>query len=336
MMSTHESIFQIAAVNIEAVKPAPDNNQELRAEKLLHNINIDARRGEIVLLLGCSGSGKSLLTNLLLGFLTRFDKTLLISHTAPDSRFCLRLNGREIDILADIYPAELEGKIGMMFQSLGLFDDLDVEENMAFANDQSERPRYGRDWKVWRKEIVSTLGLPPNILSCQLDNLSGGQKQRVAFGRFLAFRPQIMIFDEPTSSLDLRSTQQAVALIKKTHSENDNLLSIVITHDYENFLGIADRVWFINQRQEIENDCPPKTAVYYQADLARPRKPSIRELTADELLQHQVGCDDWRWNSALPRFFRTIRKIFRWQSYLWFAKFFWVMIKLLVIRFAAL
>ncbi len=330
MNETYAPILRIHGLHIETIKQ--DATGAPRAEKLLHNLEVSAYPKEIVLLLGPSGSGKSLLTNLLLGFLSPLERGIVISPAVSSSCFELNLDGQIINLLNPIYPKTLEAKIGVMFQSLGLFDDLTVEENWSFANDQSLEPRQGLAWSAWKREMITKLDLPPNILSCNINKLSGGQKQRVAFGRLLAFRPKIMIFDEPTSSLDISTAQQVVSLVQQTHEQNQNILTLVITHDYENFLRICHRVWFISHTQEVQNHAPAKPLPYYAEDLCTQRTPNFRELSQDEFLQHEARSADALWNTALSRLLRGISKALRPQSYVWWWKFFTVMFKLLVIR----
>ncbi len=329
-MTDPKPVLQIEGLSIEAIKPPKD--KEFRGEKLLIDIQAEAHSGEILLLLGPSGSGKSLLTNLLLGLISPHETGLMIHRNSSQSHFSLSLNDQKTDILSPVYPSILEGELGIMFQSLGLFDDLTVSENLAFANDQSRSSRKGNEWKAWQKEIIKTLGLTENVLHSNLKKLSGGQKQRVALGRLLAFRPQIMIFDEPTSALDPISAKQAVSLIQETHRENNAQLSIIITHDYENFLPIADRVWFINPEQRLEDNSPPQSNEYYQNKLMEPRNLGTREIPAEELMDHEVKVQDIWWNTGFARLGKIIRKVTRGQSYFWFLKYFWVMIKLIILR----
>ena len=107
-----------------------------RAEALYHSCELSAQRGEVVLLLGPSGAGKSLLTNFLLNITSPLSETLLMErgarHASPS--ILVRLDERtEVEVLADAYPEELRGRVGVMFQSLALLEDLTLEQNLSWG-----------------------------------------------------------------------------------------------------------------------------------------------------------------------------------------------------------
>lgn len=402
-------IMHINSLQIEVLKKSSEGRQ---AEMLLDIDQLESAHGEVVLLLGPSGSGKSLLTNLLLGFITKLDKEVFIHNQFAGSHFQVNLpdHGTPIEVAQTPYPACLERKIGIMFQSLGLLSDLSVEENLDFANDQAESPLSKDAWRPWKAKIATNLGLT-GLLDSEVTKLSGGQRQRVALARLLAFRPKIMVFDEPTSALDIASARNVIQLINHTHVENRNLCSIIITHDYENFLAprlvgeiqdvaetqrllkalecgdrdpwalklqelgcqlsltavmenngpglgwlirdaeqhqkyaicqnsqslkiyaltIADRVWFINSRQQIENHCPPYEPTFYVQQLTKKRVPATKAISALELARHRAHCGDLWWGTLWARFWQTLHRGIH-QSWGWMWKFFGILSKLLVWR----
>ncbi len=327
---------------------------EVSIEPLLCNLELSAYPGEIVLLLGASGTGKSLLANLILGFVSSVDKGIVIKSDHSKAHFSVKLeqSPTEYNLLNPIYPTDLEGKIGVMFQSLGLFDDLTVGENWEIANDQSQLPLAGTEWNDWKRETLKSLGLDDSVLQSNIHKLSGGQKQRVAFGRLLAFQPDIMILDEPTSALDISTAQQVVGMIQKTHKkkilENKKCLTLIITHDYENFIQIADRVWYISpggiiQKEDgttekrtgghVENHFPPKSKTYYEKDLCTKRYPDEpSDYSQEEWLRHEARCQDIAYNTLFLRFFQSLIRAMRPKNYRWWRKFFGIMWKLLVMR----
>lgn len=422
-MTLPDPVIQIRNLTVKTIKPDPNVAGEFRTEPLLRNIQLQAYPGEIVLLLGGSGTGKSLLTNLMLGFISPYHPGIILENSCTgralrlldqkksahdEERACFNISVEHkqrtinCNLLAKRYPQALEGKLGVMFQSLGLFDDLTVEENWEIANDQSTAPRRGKEWATWKSNLIqppststsktASLHLPQNVLRCNVNALSGGQKQRVALGRLLAFRPPVLIFDEPTSALDIATAKQVVQLIQEAHqgtlgsafsipasafeenhevpqplgstSEADQSptiskkknrqVTVIITHDYENFLEIADRVWFIRnntvgeEQQTIETYC--KTSEGWQNHLGQSigsslqlldyfqkqlmaRKHDISNLMKiEDYSQRQAQSQDVVWDNAIPYMLRALFKAIRPQSYRWWLKFFVIMSKLLVLR----
>ncbi|HRU52843.1 MAG TPA: ATP-binding cassette domain-containing protein [Planctomycetota bacterium] len=320
-------MIEIKNLSIEAI--SRNGLGQFQADSLLHNVCLSGNDKEIILLLGPSGSGKSLLTNLLLGLVSPHIPELLV-----DSSSIMKFNvGQSRDLLAPIYPDDLHGKIGVMFQSLGLFDDLSVYENIAFANSHSRTPRKRKELNDWIQMIFSpeNLNLEERLLHASLHTLSGGQKQRVAFARLAAYRPEVRILDEPTSALDSTSAKNLVRMIA---NDNEANLTIIITHDYSNFLPIANKVWFINSERQIEEHTPPKEQDYYLHELRRERPKYSRILKPKEYYKHIAKCLDIYWDTSLRRGYDILKKVFFVRNLYWFLHFFWILFKLLILRAA--
>jgi ABC-type multidrug transport system ATPase subunit/ABC-type transporter Mla maintaining outer membrane lipid asymmetry permease subunit MlaE len=202
---------------------------------VLRGASLSIRRGERICIVGPSGSGKSVLLNLLIGVLR------------PErNRFVMRGEAEILgeDILST-YPPALTRQIGIVFQESALFEDLSTQANAAFGL----KTRGGNQKTT--KERVNTLlravGLedPPS----KIHELSGGQKKRLALARTLAVEPEFLIYDEPTTGLDPQLCRQIADLISKTHEEGQGRrTTLVVTHDYEAVVPMADRVLLLDPR----------------------------------------------------------------------------------------
>ena len=312
-----------------------DSESGRQAEALYQRCDLSAQQGEIVLLLGPSGAGKSLLTNYLLNITTPLSETLLIGSLGKDQPPSIKItldDDQEIEVLADRYPEQMRGRVGVMFQSLALLEDLTVIENLRFARDQSRQPKHGAVWRAWLEDTLRDLKLAETLLNEPVSSLSGGQRQRVALARMLAFQPEIMIFDEPTSALDPISADQAVRLIRDGHHKNHTALTLIITHDYERFLSIADRVWFLSQERTFLDELPPASAESYKERLARPRTPDVRPLSVNELVAHEADILDRRWTQHVPQLLDTMNQGVKSLKSPWFRVYLWRFFKRIVLQ----
>ncbi len=309
-------LLEVRDLALESVREEKGSD-ERTADMLYRRCDLKALPGELVLLLGPSGSGKTLLTNLLLNLASPVSRTLIINEGDERRRPSMLFRAsqgagrppREVEVLADLYPEEVRGRVGVMFQSLGLLEDLTAEENLSFANDQSAQPRRGLEWTTWVKETLARLNLSEQLLHEPVGKLSGGQRQRVALGRMLAYSPEVMVFDEPTAALDPLSARGAVQLIREAHdaqhkrlqAQGGGALTLIITHDYYTFLPVADRVWFLSQEREFLDERPPSSAEDYERRLAQARLPAARPLPLPERLKHEARVDDRHAAVALER-----------------------------------
>lgn len=200
--------------------------------QVLKGMNLTINEGEIIVILGKSGVGKSVLLKHIIGI------------EEPDSGH-IEVNGVNINSLNENDLYKVVENMGMLFQGCALFDSLDVEKNVSFYLHQHIDPVTKRKLKKNEiKERVSNalkmVGLE-NIEDKMPSDLSGGMKKRAALARLIAYRPKILLYDEPTTGLDPMTCKQINELIIKTQNELKGT-SIVVTHDIHSALFIADRI----------------------------------------------------------------------------------------------
>ncbi|MCC9599221.1 ABC transporter permease [Stieleria sp. JC731] len=201
---------------------------------------------KITVIVGGSGAGKSVLLRLLAGLCPPNGDSIRWSGTIGsglDNRG-LDNNGETSD--ANASPS-VQGKpsVGIVFQQFALFDELSARGNVQFAIDH--RPRRKGDQHAWTaSQWLQHLQVPQKTA---VSYLSGGQKQRLAIARTLAASPEVILYDEPTSGLDAASGRLVAELIRQTQ-EQYHRTSIVVTHDYETLIPIADKVYLLDPEGE--------------------------------------------------------------------------------------
>ncbi|NMB38529.1 MAG: ABC transporter ATP-binding protein [Firmicutes bacterium] len=193
--------------------------------QILKNISLSIKRGEIFVIMGLSGAGKSTILRLLNGLIKANSGSVLV-------------DGVDITGLSEKALAEVRRKVGMLFQSAALFDSLTVAENVSFAwrnekiNDIQKREMV--------RETLSVVGLV-GVEDKMPSELSGGMKKRVGLARAIAMKPQALLYDEPTSGLDPMTSNTILELIKDLN-ERLQVTSVVVTHELASAFAIADRV----------------------------------------------------------------------------------------------
>jgi molybdate transport system ATP-binding protein len=190
------------------------------------DISLSVAAGEILVLMGSNGSGKSTSLNCIAGLL------------APDSG-CIRLNGTALfEPLLGTNLAIEERRIGYVFQNTAVFPHLTVRENIAYG--PRARGISRREWAGPVDDLIDRMQIA-DLASVKAGNLSGGQKQRVALARALAIRPSLLLLDEPFTALDAGSTRIVKELTRKSVASL-KIPCIVVTHRSADAEEIGDRI----------------------------------------------------------------------------------------------
>ena len=208
-------------------------------QKVLRGIDLEIQDGETVVLIGSSGSGKS-----------TFLRCLNLLNV-PDKGQIL-IDGQEI---TNPKPNlnKLRAKVGMVFQSFNLFENLNIIENIKLAprkvlhlsNKQAEKETI---------ELLKRVGLGNKAYDYP-KNLSGGQKQRVAIARALAMHPKVILFDEPTSALDPEMVGEVLEVIKGLAKDHSRTM-VIVTHEMSFAREVGTRLIFLDKGKIIEDGEP--------------------------------------------------------------------------------
>ena len=207
---------------------------------VLRDISLSVRKGEVVAIIGPSGSGKSTLCRSI-NRLETIDSGEILLEGTPIPQEGKRL-------------AELRARIGMVFQSFNLFNNLNVIENVTAAPVKLLKMPKEEAFRKGMK-LLERVGLSDKALSYP-DELSGGQKQRAAIARSLAMHPRVMLFDEPTSALDPEMIQEVLNVIAELAAEGMTML--IVTHEMNFARRVADRVIFMADGQIVEENTPER------------------------------------------------------------------------------
>ena len=208
-------------------------------QKVLRGIDLEIQDGETVVLIGSSGSGKSTFLRCL-NLLNVPDKGQIFIDGQEITKPKTNLN-------------KLRTKVGMVFQSFNLFENLNIIENIKLAprkvlhlsNKQAEKEAM---------ELLKRVGLANKAYDYP-KNLSGGQKQRVAIARALAMHPEVILFDEPTSALDPEMVGEVLEVIKDLAKDHSRTM-VIVTHEMSFAREVGTRLIFLDKGKIIEDGEP--------------------------------------------------------------------------------
>ncbi|MCR6497418.1 amino acid ABC transporter ATP-binding protein [Shinella sp. CPCC 101442] len=219
--------------------------------KALDGISATVNRGEVVVVCGPSGSGKSTLI--------RTINRLEAIQSGDIHVDGVNVNARSTNI------DELRTHIGFVFQQFNLFPHLSVLENLTLAPLELKKTKKA-EAQERAIELLTRVGLAHKANAYPLQ-LSGGQQQRVAIARALVMRPPVMLFDEPTSSLDPEMVGEVLQVMKALAS--DGMTMVCVTHEMGFAREVADRVWFMDEGRLIETATPEDFFANPQSERAR-------------------------------------------------------------------
>ena len=196
-------------------------------KKVLLDINLVMNKGENLVILGKSGTGKSVLIKCIVGLIEIDDGKLL-------------LFGQDISELKAKELTELHRKIGFLFQSGALYDSMTVRENLEFPLKRQVTKVSKKEMDELVKEALANVGLSDTI-DMTPSELSGGMRKRLGLARTLILKPEIMLYDEPTTGLDPITSKEISNLILEVQ-KICNTSSIIITHDIDCVKRTANRI----------------------------------------------------------------------------------------------
>jgi phospholipid/cholesterol/gamma-HCH transport system ATP-binding protein len=224
---------------------------------ILKGLSLEIKEGEIIFILGTSGTGKSVLLKNIVGLLR------------PDEGE-IWIDGQEVSRLSEEDYFPVRKKCGMVFQHPALFDSLTIFENVAFGL----RKHYQLSEEEIRTRVARGLSLVHlNGVEDKLPaELSYGMQKRVSLARTVALEPRILLFDEPTTGLDPVTTNAVNQLIREL-SRTLKTTSIVVSHDMQCALDIADRIIVLDQGLIVEQGTPD--------ELKRSTQPLVRDFLAE-------------------------------------------------------
>ncbi|AIL12561.1 iron ABC transporter ATP-binding protein [Candidatus Paracaedimonas acanthamoebae] len=229
-------------------------------QKIHQNLNLEVYKGEILGLVGASGSGKTILLRTILGLM-------------PFQKGTIQIFGKHIQALKK--TGSFRQKIGVLFQSGALFSSLTVGENICIPMKEIAKipDEIAQELMLLRLAMV---GLDSSVAQKYPSELSGGMIKRVALARALAIDAEFLLLDEPTSGLDPLSRREFDHLLK-TLQHNLNLTVVMITHDIDTLTAICDRVavlvdhkLFLGTVGEMKKHTHPWIRAYFQGN--KPKK----------------------------------------------------------------
>ncbi len=253
---------QPSAVN--TANPVPlmieirDLHKRFGDNHVLNGFNMTLKKGENLVVMGKSGSGKSVMIKCLVGLI------------APDSGY-IAVMGQDISTLDRPAMDALRAEIGFLFQGSALYDSMTVRENLEFPL-RRHRSKLGNisDTTSVVLEALENVGLAHTI-DLMPEELSGGMKRRVALARTLILRPKIILYDEPTSGLDPITAKEIIELMRSIQKKYGTS-SLIITHDVDCARVISERMILLvdginyaeGTFQELQRSADPKVEAFFK------------------------------------------------------------------------
>ena len=215
--------------------------KSFNGQQVLSDINLTVNRGENLVILGKSGEGKSVTIKCIAGLLTQDEGSL-------------KVFGDEVNQLDAQALKALRKRIGFLFQNSALYDSMTVRENLAFPLQRVAKIKSKKEIEALSVEVLEAVGLA-DVIDKMPSELSGGMRKRMGLARTLVVKPEVMLYDEPTTGLDTITSKEISRLILDMQQKYDTS-SVIITHDIPCARITADRVLIMSQGAFIaEGSC---------------------------------------------------------------------------------
>ena len=217
----------MSLINNEIVLKVSNVSKSFGENKVLKNFSLELHRAENIVVLGKSGSGKSVLIKCVVGLLQ------------PD-RGEIMLFGKDVHKLSAVEIDEMRARVGFLFQSNALYDSMTIRENLEFP---LRRHKQKHDKKPTLQKVMQALkdvGLE-HTLNMMPSELSGGMRKRIAIARTLILQPEIILYDEPTTGLDPATGKEIIQLMVQIR-EKYKTAALIISHDMNCVKMAADKV----------------------------------------------------------------------------------------------
>ena len=208
---------------------------------VLRGVDLDIQTGETITIMGGSGTGKSVLIKHMVGLLKPERGRLFVDNV-------------EITRLGEKRLFDIQRRFGYLFQGAALFDSLTVGENIAFGI-ENLRPDLARRWRDAVAEKLQLVGLSPDIMNLKPAELSGGMKKRVGLARAIAYEPDYILYDEPTTGLDPIMSDVINELIIGLQKKL-KVTSVVVTPDMNSAYKISTRIAMLYQGKIVAIGAP--------------------------------------------------------------------------------
>ena len=242
----------------KAIITIKDLHKQFGSNVVLNGFNLELFEGENLVVMGKSGSGKSVMIKCVIGL------------EQPDSGSILVMN-EEINNLEQEDLDELRTEIGFLFQGSALYDSMSVRENLEFPLRRHTK-KFGviEDTTPLVMKALESVGLA-HAIDLMPNELSGGMKRRIALARTLILKPKIILYDEPTTGLDPITSKEIVLLMNSIQKQY-NTSSIIITHDVDCAKVIANRMILLidgvnyieGSFDELANSTDPKVQAFFK------------------------------------------------------------------------
>lgn len=218
--------------NSEDIVVIQDLNKSFGSTDVLKGMTLSLKKGENLVVLGKSGTGKSVLIKCIVRLLN------------ADSG-SIKVQGEEVTELKNTQMNEVRKKIGFLFQGGALYDSMTVRENLEFPLKRMFKNLSKKEVNDKIKEALANVGLP-DAIDKMPSELSGGMKKRISLARTIIVDPEIMLYDEPTTGLDPVSSHEISLLINEVQQKYKTS-SIIITHDIECAKTVANRIIMLKE-----------------------------------------------------------------------------------------